>query len=187
LASASAAAFPTNLGWAHYRVLLKVTNDNARAFYEIEAAREGWSSRELERQVGSLLFERLARSRDKQKVLAQARRGAQPESPADVIKEPFVLEFLGLDERAAWRERDLEQAIEPLNLYEIIRKRYRHGATTITSTATSGSVPRCSGTRGSRAPAWAQLLHNAHVVVVNGDIYRNPPAGQESAPRQRPA
>jgi predicted nuclease of restriction endonuclease-like (RecB) superfamily len=105
------AAFPPNLGWAHYRVLLNVTNDDARAFYEIEAAREGWSSRELERQVGSLLFERLARSRDKQKVVALARRGAQAESPAEVIKEPFVLEFLGLDERAAWRERDLEQAI----------------------------------------------------------------------------
>ena len=91
--------------------MLKVTNDDARAFYEIEAAREGWSSRELERQVGSLLFERLARSRDKQKVLALARRGTHAESPADVIKEPFVLEFLGLDEHAAWREHDLEQAI----------------------------------------------------------------------------
>lgn len=111
LASAPAAAFPPNLGWAHYRVLLNVTNDDARAFYEIEAARESWSSRELERQVGSLLFERLARSRDKKKVLALARRGTQAESPTDVIKEPFVLEFLGLDERSAWRERDLEQAI----------------------------------------------------------------------------
>jgi predicted nuclease of restriction endonuclease-like (RecB) superfamily len=88
-----------------------VANDDALAFYEIEAAREEWSSRELERQVGSLLFERLARSRDKKKVLALARRGTQVESPADVIKEPFGLEFLGLDERSAWREHDLEQAI----------------------------------------------------------------------------
>jgi predicted nuclease of restriction endonuclease-like (RecB) superfamily len=111
LASAPAAAFPPNLGWAHYRVLLNVANDDARASYEIEATREGWSSRELERQVGSLLFERLARSRDKKKVLALARRGTQVESPADVIKEPFVLEFLGLYERSEWRERDLEQAI----------------------------------------------------------------------------
>ena len=111
LRATQAAAFPPNLGWAHYRVLLNVEDDDARAFYEIEAAREGWSSRELERQVGALLFARLAKSRDKQKVLAMARRGAQPEAPADVIKEPFVLEFLGLDERAAWRERDLEQAI----------------------------------------------------------------------------
>ena len=106
-----AAAFPPNLGWSHYLVLLKVASSDARAFYELEATREGWSSVELERQVGSLLFERLARSRDKKKVLALARRGAQAESPADDIKEPFVLEFLGLDEKSEWRERDLEQAI----------------------------------------------------------------------------
>ena len=109
--SASAAAFPPNLGWTHYLVLMKVANPAARAFYEIEAARDSWSSRELERQVASLLFERLAKSRDKKKVMALARRGHQLEHPADVIKEPFVLEFLGLDERSEWRERELEQAI----------------------------------------------------------------------------
>jgi predicted nuclease of restriction endonuclease-like (RecB) superfamily len=87
--------------------LLKVTNPTARAFYELEAARESWSSRELERQVASFLFERLARSRDKKKVMALARRGHQVETPADVIKEPFVLEFLSLDERSEWREREL--------------------------------------------------------------------------------
>ena len=106
-----AAAFPSNLGWTHYLVMLGVRSADARAFYEIEAAREGWSSRELERQVSSLLFERLAKSRDKKKVMALARRGHQVETPADVIKEPFVLEFLGLDERSEWRERELEQAI----------------------------------------------------------------------------
>ncbi len=110
-ASTPAAAFPPDLGWAHYRVLLKVANAEARAFYELEAARESWSSRELERQVGALLFERLAKSRDKKKIRALAGRGQQVETPSDVIKEPFVLEFLGLDERAEWRERDLEQAI----------------------------------------------------------------------------
>jgi predicted nuclease of restriction endonuclease-like (RecB) superfamily len=92
-------------------VLSRVSNATARAFYEIEAAREGWSSRELERQVASLLFERLAKSRNKEKVLALARSGHQVESPADVLKDPFVLEFLGLGERAEWRERELEQAI----------------------------------------------------------------------------
>ncbi len=91
--------------------MLGVRSADARTFYEIEAAREGWSSRELERQVASLLFERLAKSRDKKKVMALARRGHQVETPADVIKEPFVLEFLGLDERSEWRERELEQAI----------------------------------------------------------------------------
>ena len=106
-----AVAFPANLGWTHYLVLLKVANPTARAFYEIEAVREGWSSRELERQVASLLFERLAKSRDKKKVIALSRRGHQVETPSDVIKEPFVLEFLGLDERSEWRERELEQAI----------------------------------------------------------------------------
>jgi predicted nuclease of restriction endonuclease-like (RecB) superfamily len=105
------ARFPPYLGWTHYLLLMRVTNPTARAFYEIEAARESWSSRELERQIGSLLFERLAKSRDKKKVLALARHGQEPESPADVVKDPFVLEFLDLDERAHWRERDLEQAI----------------------------------------------------------------------------
>ncbi len=111
LGSVKPAWFPTNLGWTHYLTLLRVANPTARAFYEIEAARESWSSRELERQVASLLFERLAKSRDKKKVMALARRGHQVETPADVMKEPFVLEFLGLDERAEWRERELEQAI----------------------------------------------------------------------------
>ena len=111
LGSVKPAWFPTNLGWTHYLTLLGVANTTARAFYEIEAAREGWSSRELERQVASLLFERLAKSRDKKKVMALARRGHQVEAPADVMKEPFVLEFLGLDERSEWRERELEQAI----------------------------------------------------------------------------
>jgi predicted nuclease of restriction endonuclease-like (RecB) superfamily len=105
------APFPPHLGWTHYLVLLRVTNPTARAFYEIEAARESWASRELERQIASLLFERLAKSRDKEKVLALARRGHEVEVPADVLKDPFVLEFLGLDERPHWRERGLEQAI----------------------------------------------------------------------------
>ena len=90
---------------------MRVVNETARAFYEIEAVRESWSSRELERQVASLLFERLAKSRDKDKVLALARKGQQIEIAADVLKDPFVLEFRGLNERSEWRERELEQAI----------------------------------------------------------------------------
>jgi predicted nuclease of restriction endonuclease-like (RecB) superfamily len=103
--------FPPNLGWTHYLALMRVANPTARAFYEIEAAREGWSSRELERQVASLLFERLAKSRDKDKVLALAKKGHEVTAPRDVIKDPFVLEFLDLPERHHWLERDLEQAI----------------------------------------------------------------------------
>jgi predicted nuclease of restriction endonuclease-like (RecB) superfamily len=90
---------------------MRVSNPTARAFYEIEAVRESWSSRELERQIASLLFERLSKSRDKGKVLALAQRGHQLDGPADVLKDPFVLEFLDLAEKSEWRERDLEQAI----------------------------------------------------------------------------
>jgi predicted nuclease of restriction endonuclease-like (RecB) superfamily len=104
-------SFPPYLGWTHYLILLRVADQTARAFYEIEAVRESWSSRELDRQIASLLFERLAKSRDKEGTLALGRRGHVVESAGDVLKEPFVLEFLGLDERPHWQERDLEQAI----------------------------------------------------------------------------
>lgn len=103
--------FPPLLGWSHYLVLLRVKDSPARAFYEIEAAREGWSVRELERQIASLLFERLTKSSDRERVMALAQEGQSVASPQDVIKDPFVLEFLGLQERASWLERDLEQAI----------------------------------------------------------------------------
>ncbi|MPZ21260.1 MAG: DUF1016 family protein [Luteitalea sp.] len=110
-AGAGRGLFPPLLGWSHYLTLLRVQDDRARAFYEIEAAREGWSVRELERQVASLLYERLAKSRDKEQVLALAKKGQTVSAPRDVIKDPLVLEFLGLEERPNWRERDLEQAI----------------------------------------------------------------------------
>jgi predicted nuclease of restriction endonuclease-like (RecB) superfamily len=105
------APFPPLLGWSHYLVLLRVQNDLARAFYEIEAAREGWSVRELERQVAALLFERLSLNRDREQILALARRGQQVATPGDVIKDPFVLEFLDLSGKPTAEERDLEQAI----------------------------------------------------------------------------
>lgn len=108
--SAAMAPFPS-LGWAHYLKLMKIENPTARAFYEIEAVREGWSTRELERQIASLLFERLARSRDKDQVLALAKQGQTLTGPQDIIKDPLVLEFLDLKEQPAWLERDLEQAI----------------------------------------------------------------------------
>jgi predicted nuclease of restriction endonuclease-like (RecB) superfamily len=103
--------FPPLLSWTHYLLLLKVKDPQARAFYEIEAARESWSTRELERQVASMLFERLTMSQDEDKVLALAKEGQQVSKPDDVIKDPMVLEFLELGERAHWMERDLEQAI----------------------------------------------------------------------------
>ncbi len=103
--------FPPVLAWSHYLVLLRVGDNTARAFYEIEAAREHWSVRELERQIAALLFERLSMNRDAEHVQALAREGQRVATAADVIKDPFVLEFLDLKERPTALERDLEQAI----------------------------------------------------------------------------
>lgn len=103
--------FPPTLAWSHYLVLLRVTRLEARSFYEIEAARESWSVRELERQVGALLFDRLAKNKSPEQVLELARKGQQVSVPSDVLKDPFVLEFADLRENPAAQERDLEQAI----------------------------------------------------------------------------
>ena len=109
--SFAAASFPPAIGWTHYLILMRVSRPEARAFYEIEAARECWSTRQLERQIGSLLYDRLARQRDPEAVRALARAGQEVATPADVIKDPFVLEFLDLAAHPALRERDIEQAI----------------------------------------------------------------------------
>lgn len=86
-------------------------NEHARSFYDIETAREGWSVRELERHIAALLFERLSMNRNKEQVLALARQGQRVAVAGDVIKDPFVLEFLDLREKPTAHERDLEQAI----------------------------------------------------------------------------
>jgi predicted nuclease of restriction endonuclease-like (RecB) superfamily len=99
------------LAWTHYRALLKVTRREARDFYEIEAVKHAWSARQLERQIASLLFERLAKSRDKQGLLALASEGLEPTQPADLIKDPYVLEFLGLPESPRLHEAQLEEAL----------------------------------------------------------------------------
>jgi predicted nuclease of restriction endonuclease-like (RecB) superfamily len=100
-----------NLSWTHYRTLVKVDNLDARAFYEIESLKNNWSSRELERQINSLLFERLAKSTDKQGLMQLATQGQIIQKPADVFKDPFVIEFLGLPESPRLVESDLETAL----------------------------------------------------------------------------
>lgn len=100
-----------NLSWTHYRRLLRVDRQDARAFYELEAARNAWSARELERQVASLLFDRLAKSRDKQGLLRLAARGHEVARPIDALKDPMVLEFLNLPESPRLVETKLEQAL----------------------------------------------------------------------------
>lgn len=102
---------PFRLGWSHYVFLMGVKNTDERRFYEIEAVEQGWSLRELKRQFDSGLYERLALSRDKAGVRKLAREGQAVAKPEDILKEPYVLEFLGLEERAKYSECDLETAI----------------------------------------------------------------------------
>jgi predicted nuclease of restriction endonuclease-like (RecB) superfamily len=101
----------SHLAWSLYRLLLRIDSPPARAFYEIEAAGQAWSARELERQIASLLYERLARSRDRRGVLRLARKGQEIVSPADAFKDPFVIEFLGLPESHRLAESDVESAL----------------------------------------------------------------------------
>lgn len=99
------------LSWSHYRSLLRVSRTEARTFYEIEAIRNAWSVRELSRQIGSLLFDRLAKSKDKKGLMRLAIRGQEVMQPIDVFKDPVVMEFLGLPESPKLVESKLEQAL----------------------------------------------------------------------------
>ena len=99
------------LSWTHYLILLSIKDPGERSFYEIEAAAEGWSIPELKRQVASSLYERLALSRNKKAVRKLADEGQIIAKPEDILKEPYVLEFLGLDEKAGYSESELETAI----------------------------------------------------------------------------
>ncbi len=103
--------FSARLSWTHYRTLSRVEERAERLFYEIEAEKNSWSQPELERQIHSLLYLRLLKSRDKAGVMALATQGQQIQQPQDIIKHPYVLDFLGLPEAAQWHEADLETAI----------------------------------------------------------------------------
>jgi predicted nuclease of restriction endonuclease-like (RecB) superfamily len=98
------------LSWSHYVFLLGL-EEPQRAFYEIEASQQGWTLRELKRQFNAGLYERLALSRDQASIRNLSRQGQQVAKPQDLLKEPYVLEFLGLEERASYSESDLETAI----------------------------------------------------------------------------
>lgn len=100
-----------HLSWTHYRTLLRVGRREARDFYEIESTRNAWSARELERQINSLLFDRLAKSRDKAGLMRLAAEGHEITQPIDVLKDPLVLEFLDLPESPRLVESKLEQAL----------------------------------------------------------------------------
>ncbi len=111
LAMPAATSRAFTLSWTHYVFLLGIKNADERSFYEIEAAAQGWNLSELKRQFDTSLYERLALSRDKEGVRKLAREGQRVTRPADLLKEPLVLEFLGLDEQARYSESDLEGAV----------------------------------------------------------------------------
>ena len=105
------------LSWSHYCSLMRIDDDNKRSFYEIEIVENNWSIREFERQINSMLFERLAMSKDKQGLIQLAKEGQILNAPEDLVKDPYVLEFLGLPQNEKFLEKDLES-----NLIEHLQK-----------------------------------------------------------------
>ncbi|NCQ58963.1 MAG: DUF1016 domain-containing protein [Flavobacteriales bacterium] len=100
-----------DLSWSHYLKLIRIDDTNERKFYEIEAYKNNWSIRELQRQFDSALYTRLVLSRDKEKVKELSEKGLVLEKPKDAIKDPYILEFIGLPEHAEYSESDLEQEL----------------------------------------------------------------------------
>ena len=99
------------LSWSHYLFLMRIDNPDERKFYEIEAKNSNWSLRELKRQFDSALYERLAVSKDKESVRELSKKGCIVESPADIVKDPYILEFLGLPEQSEYSETELESKL----------------------------------------------------------------------------
>lgn len=106
-----ATARPFTISWSHYVFLLGIKHADERSFYEIEAATQNWTVRDLKRQFDSSLYERLALSRDKAGIRSLAEKGQTVSRPTDILKEPLVLEFLGIPESHHYSESDLENAI----------------------------------------------------------------------------
>jgi predicted nuclease of restriction endonuclease-like (RecB) superfamily len=109
--AAAERGFSPNLGWSHYRTLMNVENQNERLFYEIEAENESWEVEHLKRQIHTFLFARLLKSRDKAGAMELASQGQTLASPADTIKNPYILDFLGLPDSDVLHESKIEKAI----------------------------------------------------------------------------
>lgn len=104
-------ALRSELSWTHYRLLMRVENENAREFYMQEAVKSQWSTRQLERQINSFFYERLLSSKNKEQVAAEIQTLEPEKTPEDIIRDPYVLEFLGLNPNDDFYESDLEQAL----------------------------------------------------------------------------
>lgn len=107
----NASALRPQFNWTQYKLLISISDPDKREYYELESVNNCWTARELERQKNSLLYERLLKSNDKEAVLAVARRERIPESPAEVVKDPMYLEFLGLQQKAHYYESELEDSL----------------------------------------------------------------------------
>ncbi len=99
------------LNWSQYKLLISIKDETKREYYQLESVNNGWTKRELERQINSQLYERLLLSNDKEAVLAVARKERIPEEPTEIIKDPMVLEFLGLERKSEFYEKELETAL----------------------------------------------------------------------------
>lgn len=104
-------ALRSQLNWTQYRLLIQIDDPDKREYYELESVNHAWTARETERQINSQLYERLLLSNDKEAVLAVARKERIPETPQEIIKDPMVLEFLGLERTPSYYEKDLESTI----------------------------------------------------------------------------
>lgn len=104
-------ALRSQFNWTQYRALIQIADKDKREYYELEAANNNWTARELERQIHSQLYERLLLSNDRESVLAIARKERNPETPEEIVKDPMILEFLGLKRDAKYYETDLENAL----------------------------------------------------------------------------
>ena len=104
-------ALRSELSWTHYRLLMRVENENAREFYMQEAVKSQWSTRQLERQINSFFYEKLLSSKNKEQVAEEIQTLEPAKKPEDIIRDPYVLEFLGLTPNDDFYESDLEQAL----------------------------------------------------------------------------
>ena len=104
-------ALRSQFNWLQYQLLTKISDPDKREYYELETLNNAWTGRELERQINSQLYERLLLSNDKEAVMAVARKQRIPETPQEIIKDPMVLEFLGLERKPHYYETELESSI----------------------------------------------------------------------------
>jgi predicted nuclease of restriction endonuclease-like (RecB) superfamily len=106
-----ASALRTQLNWSQYKMLISIEDHYKREYYELEAVKNAWTGRELERQINSSLYERLLLSADKETVMAMARKERLPAIPQEIVKDPMILEFLGMERKPHYYEKDIETAL----------------------------------------------------------------------------